>query len=383
MLDTDFDADQEALRLVARDFLAATVPLGSLRGPDYPHDVQPTFASETWRAVADLGWLGLGIPVEYGGGGAGLTTLCALYGELGRALVSAPCLEVAVVAGGVIASAGTEQQKTELLPELCAGRLVVIPTLVGENGEIDVRETVTSAERTDEGWRLTGTKPLVAYAGSADLFLVPAHAGGDAAGDVSMFLVPAAAPGVVVTSLPSMSGVPLSAVELSGVTVGADAVLGMPGRGMDHLAPAMLRGKVLRCAEIAGAGERVLDITVAYAKQREQFGKPIGQYQAVQYLCTDLAMATRVTQLLARQASWILDEQAPHENRVRAALAYGSDAARQIAHCSHEVLAGLGFMVEHDLHLFTRRLKHWEMDLGDAGHHSRLLADLLGASAAS
>ena len=146
-----------------------------------------------------------------------------------------------------------------------------------------------------------------------------------------------------------------------------------------HRAPALVKAKVLRCAEIAGAGERVRDMVVAYAREREQFGGPIGRYQAVQYLCTDLAMAARVTQLLSRQAAWLLDEGDESSTRVTAAIVYGSAAAHRIAHSAHEVFAGLGFMAEHNLHLYTRRLKYWELDLGDGPVHSERLASQLAA----
>jgi alkylation response protein AidB-like acyl-CoA dehydrogenase len=327
--------------------------------------------------MADLGWLGLGLPPEAGGGGADVTTVSVLYGELGRALVPAPCLEVSVVAAETILRAGTKEQRETMLPELAAGRLIVIPALVDEDGGCLPGETTVRARGAAGGWVISGTRPLVPFAGSADLLLVPARAEGEASGSATLFLIPPSLPGVAITPSESMSGLPVSTVALEDVRVGTDAVLGLPGQAAEYLAPVMTKGKLLRCAEIAGAGERVLEMVLAYASEREQFGGPIGRYQAVQYLCTDLAMATRLTGLLSRQAAWLLDQGAESSTRIAAANAYGSAAAYQIAHSAHEVFAGLGFMKEHGLHSFSRRLKYWEMDLGDASFHAEQLASRL------
>lgn len=375
MLDSALDQDQEALRSVARDFLRTASPVTATpvtRAGEPPEAVAAAGLSPAlWASMAEMGWLGLGLPAEVGGAGAGLTTLCALYGELGRALAPAPCLEVSVVAAEAILRAGSPEQRSAILPELITGRLIVVPALVDEDGSSGPAGTTLPARPTGAGgWVLSGTRPLVPFADSADLLLVPATV----AGAATLFLIAAALPGVTITPAPSMTGLPVSSVVLDDVQVGADAILGAPGQAVAYLAPAIVRGKLLRCAQIAGAGERVLEMVLGYARERSQFGSPIGRYQAVQYLCTDLAMAARVTQLLTRQAAWLLDQGEQSSARIDAACAYGSAAARDIAHCAHEVFAGLGFMVEHDLHLFSRRLKYWEMDLGDASFHAGQLA---------
>jgi alkylation response protein AidB-like acyl-CoA dehydrogenase len=372
MLDSALDPDQEALRSVARDFLGRAMS-GAVSTAGEPREAGTAagLSPMLWASMARLGWLGLGLPTEVGGGGAGLTTLCALYGELGRALAPAPCLEVSVVVAETILRAGSAEQRAAILPELAAGRLIALPALVDEDGSsLPSHPTVQARAGAAGGWVISGTRPLVPFADSADLLLVPATAA-DAG---TLFLVRTALPGVTITPAPSMTGLPTSSVVLENVQVGADAVLGMPGLAGEYLAPVIVRGKLLRCAEIAGAGDRVLELVLTYAREREQFGGPIGRYQAVQYLCTDLAMATRVTQLLTRQAAWLLDQGEQSSARIAAANAYGSAAARRIAHCAHEVFAGLGFMQEHDLHLFSRRLKYWEMDLGGASFHSGQLA---------
>ena len=129
------------------------------------------------------------------------------------------------------------------------------------------------------------------------------------------------------------------------------------------------RATVLRCAEIVGAGKALLELSVAYAQERKQFGRPIGQFQAVQYLCTDIAIDTHLTELLCHQAAWRLDAGLPARREVSLAKAYASRAVQRIVHRAHEVHAGVAFMVEADVQLYTRRAKHWEFDLGEARYH--------------
>ena len=166
----------------------------------------------------------------------------------------------------------------------------------------------------------------------------------------------------------------MSAVTFDGLEVDEEALVGEVGGGWELLRPALERATVLRCAEIAGAGERVLEMSVDYAQHRKQFGRPIGQFQAVQYLCSDIAIATHLTSLLTFQAAWQIDQGLPSTRDVAMAKSYGSRAAQEIVHRAHEVHAGVGFMMEADLQLYTRRAKHWEFDLGDARYHDEAIA---------
>jgi alkylation response protein AidB-like acyl-CoA dehydrogenase len=126
-----------------------------------------------------------------------------------------------------------------------------------------------------------------------------------------------------------------------------------------------------------GAGEKLLELSVDYSHQRRQFGRPIGQFQAVQYLCTDIAIATHLTDLFVRQAAWRLDHGLPARREVALAKGYASRAAQVVVHRAHEVHAGVAFMLESDVQLYTRRAKHWELDLGDARHHDEVVAATL------
>jgi alkylation response protein AidB-like acyl-CoA dehydrogenase len=231
------------------------------------------------------------------------------------------------------------------------------------------------ATERDGGWVLEGTKLLVAFAGSADWLLCAARTGAGSGPDgVTLFLVDPQAPGVRVTSLRTIAGGPLSAVELEGVEVQGSAVVGEVGRGWEPLAAAMTQAAVLQTATIVGAGHAVLDMTNQYAKDREQFGNPIGRYQAVQYLVTDVLIDLHRADLLARQAAYRIDAGKPYAREAAIAIAFGKEAAAHLHRQAHEVHAGVAFIVDHDLQLYSRRSKYWENNLGDARYHREQLA---------
>jgi len=192
-------------------------------------------------------------------------------------------------------------------------------------------------------------------------------------------LIDPAAAGVTITPERNLAGLALCSVELRGVAVDRDDIVGAVGDGGPLLASALARGAVLRAAEIAGAGERMLDLAVDYAQQRTQFGVAVGSFQAVQYLCTDVAIDAHLAGLLARRAAWLLDTGQPSARAVASAKLHASRAAAHMAQAAHEVFAGLAYMTEHDLHLLTRHAKHGEFDFGDARHHAEQLAAAVAA----
>src|SRR5262249_22977574 len=217
-----------------------------------------------------------------------------------------------------------------------------------------------------------GTKLLVAYGHVANQFLVTARTAAPPDG-VTLFLVDARQPGATVEPLPNIAGMPLFAVTFD-VVLGPDAIVGVVDHGWQLPAPALDRAAVLRGAEVVGAGERLLDMSVGYAHQRTQFGRPIGQFQAVQYLCTDIAIATHLTDLFVRQAAWRLDQGLPAPREVALAKGDARRAAPVVGPRAREVHAGVAFMLESDVQLYTRRAKHWELDLGDSRYHDEVVA---------
>jgi alkylation response protein AidB-like acyl-CoA dehydrogenase len=366
-MDLNFNDRHAELGRVARQLFESRSPLTTVRELE---DSDLGYSPELWQETARLDWLGLAIPDALGGPGGSLVDLLVLYREFGRALVPSPHLASAVIASDVLAREGT---RSDLLAAMMTGGTIVVPALIEPDAAWGPDAIRLAATATPEGFTLHGTKLLVPYAHAADRLLVAARTAAPPDG-ITLFLVDRVAVGVGIERLANIAGMPLFAVTFDNVVLGPEEVVGAVDRGWQLLGPALDRSAVLRGAEIVGAGERLLDMSVAYSHQRKQFGRPIGQFQAVQYLCTDIAIDTHLTDLFIRQAAWLLDQGLPARREVALAKGYASRAAQRIVHRAHEVHAGVAFMLETDVQLYTRRAKHWELDLGDARHHDEVVA---------
>jgi 3-oxocholest-4-en-26-oyl-CoA dehydrogenase beta subunit len=334
------------------------------------------YSPEGWHELAELGWLGISFPERYGGGGGGFLDLYPIYEEMGRFLVPSPHLDTVATAGEIILASGTEEQRQVLLPEIAQGNCIISPAIVEGDGSFGFDAIMCSAEPRGGDFVVRGTKLLVPYARSADHFLCAVRttraAGAD---DISLLLVDAQADGITCDEIPNIAGHALYAVTFDEVSTPAAQLVGAEGRGWAPLSEATLKAAVLQVATIVGAARAVLDMTNQYAKDREQFGGPIGRYQAVQYLVTDILIDMHRADLLAKQAAFRIDAGRPFEREAALAVAFGKRAAAHLHRQAHEVHAGVAFILEHDLSLYSRRSKFWENHLGDARYYEERVAD--------
>ena len=301
---------------------------------------------------AELGWLQLGDPAGADTDSPSLATIAGIFVEMGRALAGTPLLDLtmardAALVIGTEASAGVAER-------IGNGAAVVIPVFPSADWGSAV---------SYENGALNGVALAVGYADRADSFLVHARSG------ESVVAVVDSSSSIGLEALPNMGDHPMFAVIFDDVPVAGDAVLAR-GRDADRAVEvAEQRGAVLRAAQVYGAGLRLLDMTVRYAQQRHQFGAAIGRFQAVQYLCTDIAVAAHLTSAHARSAAGAIDaglDPQPHIGLMRKQAA---KAAQQIVHSAHEVHAGIGYMVESNVHLFTDAAKRWQYDFGSASRN--------------
>ena len=374
-MDLTFNEQQRAIQQTARDFFSANATAEVIRELE---ESGPGYSQELWKEMAALDWLGLTYPEQYGGAGAGLLDLYPIYVEMGRSIFPSPHLSTVVLAGETILALGSEEQKQDILPRIVRGDLVLPLAVIEPSGEYGPEGVHTTATPNGDGYRLRGAKSLVPYAEAAEQILIGARTGPGRL-DGTLFLVDPQAEGVTVEAMDNIAGYRLYAVTLEDVRVPASALVGGLNQAYAAAKTVVDRARVLQCAEIVGAGQKMLDFAVGYAKDRVQFGRPIGQYQAVQYLCSDIAIDMHLASLLSRQAAWLIDEGEPHAKEVAMAKAHASKAAQHMAHQAHEVHAGAAFMLEHDLQLYTRRAKHWEFNLGDTAYHEELVAQALEA----
>ncbi len=371
-IDLSFNDDQLLLQQSANEFFKRRYPSEFVRTVEAD---AVGYAPEHWREMAALGWLGITIPEIDGGGGGRFLDLYPLYEEMGRFLVPSPHLDTVAVAADAIVSSGTDEQRALLLPRVASGDLLVIPAVLEADGALAPDSISGTASRRGDDHVIDATKVLVPFARSADVFLVPVRTGD--AGGISLFLVDAHADGVSCDPIRNIAGHALSVVRFDGVLAPADSLVGVEGAGWAPLLHAIVKGAVLQTATIVGAAQAVLDMTNQYAKDRVQFGNPIGQYQAVQYLITDILIDLHRADLLARQAAFRIDAGKPFLREAAIAVAFAKQAAAHLHRQAHEVHAGVAFIDEHDLQLYSRRSKFWENHLGDARDYQELIADAI------
>jgi alkylation response protein AidB-like acyl-CoA dehydrogenase len=286
-----------------------------------------------------------------------------------------------VIGAGLLAAADTPAAR-DLLEPVLAGTSIVTPALAEEDTGFGPESiTMPGTLEADGALRLAGSKILVGYANSARHLIVAARTApaSEAASGITLALVDSAAPGVELTRLPNLAGYPLYATTFDSVRVGPQALLGRAHAGWELLEPVLDRAAVLRAAQIQGAAERLLELSVDYAERRTQFGEAIGRYQAVQYLCSDIAINTHLTSLMVRYAAGLLDAGLPAAKAVSEAKAQASLTARLAPERAHAVHAGIAFILDFDVQLFTRRCRHWELDIGDERYHRERIADALAA----
>jgi alkylation response protein AidB-like acyl-CoA dehydrogenase len=300
---------------------------------------------------------------------------------MGRTLAPVPHLESAVIGAGVLAAAATPAARDLLEPTL-AGTSIVTPALAEDDtGFGPDSVAMPGTLQPDGALRLDGSKILVGYANSASHLIVAARTAppASAASGITLALVDVAAPGLTLTRLPNLAGYPLYAATFDQVRAGPQALLGPVHAGWELLEPVLDRAAVLRAAQIQGAAERLLELSVDYAEHRTQFGQAIGRYQAVQYLCSDIAINSHLTSLMVRYAAGLLDAGLPAAKAVSEAKAQASLTARLAPERAHAVHAGIAFILDFDVQLFTRRCRHWELDIGDERYHRERIAAALAA----
>ena len=372
-----FNEEQELLRNTARKFFENECPSDTVRKlMETPEGI----SAELWKKLAEQGWLGLIYPEPYDGMALGLVDLVVLMEEMGRAVAPGPYFSTVLLGGLAVLEAGSDAQKKEWLPKIAAGDKRVALAWMEPSAQLGPAGVTLTAVEKGGTYTLSGTKLFVHDAHSADALVVAARTRPGAGADgVSLFLLPKGTKGLAVTLLPTMDQTrKLCEVACSDVTVGADALLGAAGAGWTPLARVLDRATVALCAEMCGGAQKVLDMTVEYAKIRQAFGRPIGSYQGVKHRAADMLVDVENSKSITYYAAWALDENSPEAPlAVSMAKAYVSDAFRRVAAAGIQLHGGIGFTWEHDLHLYFKRAKGSEFTFGDATHHRERVAQLV------
>jgi len=360
-IDLTLDDEQRMLTESVRAFVQRDCPPTRVRAMEGEHD------AALWQTIATAGWTGIALPEAADGAGRGLLHLAVVCEELGRGAVSSPLISSVITAASPIAWAGTDDQRRRWLPALARGDRV--GTLAHfEPG----MHHASDAVRLPGSLPLHGTKVLVPWAPVADLLVVTTTEGLrviDTMQRDEVRVRPHAGLGVE----------PLGAVELDGAAaepLGNSHDTAVVARALDHAAVASL-------AYAVGVMEAMLTLSVEHARDRHQFGRPIASFQAVAHRCVDMRTDIDACRYLAYQAAWALERGDQSDAEVTAALSYGLDAVRRVAMHAHQVHGAIGFSTEHDLHLYTRRAKAFELVHGPAARYRERLASAMGLGASS
>ncbi len=367
----DLTDEQQAIKSTAHDFLAARYKSERIRELAQSEN---GFEQSDWEEMAELGWPGLCLPEEWGGQGLGIVDLAVLFEEMGYALAPSPLLSTTLV-GLALTHCGSDDQRERYLRPLAAGEKRGAPALWDAGSPGNPGAFTMEAKASSDGVVLDGEKVLAPDAATADFFLV-------ASSDGKRHLVDSAADGVTVTAEPSIDLTRrLSSVRFEGVeVVAADT---MPADAADYF-PVFFRICVALAAESTGIAQRTMEMAVEYAKDRQQFGRPIGAYQAVSHRCAQMLLETENARSAVYGAAWAADAE-PESLPLAASMAkaYASDAGWRVPDASIQVHGGIGFTWEHDLHFFLKRGKANAAMFGTASWHRERVADLVLADAAT
>jgi alkylation response protein AidB-like acyl-CoA dehydrogenase len=359
----DLTDEQQAIKSTAHDFLASRFKSERIREIA---DSEDGFDESGWKEMAELGWTGLALPEEWGGQGLGAVELAILFEEMGYALAPSPLFST-TIAGLALAFCGSDDQKERYLRPLAEGEKRGTPALWDSDSSAAPGEFTLAAESDGDGVVLNGEKVLVPDAASADFFLV-------ATADGRRHIVDAGAEGVRVTPETSLDLTRrFSSVRFDGVKVAAADTL--PAEGADYF-QVFWRVCVMLAAESTGVAQRALEMSIEYAKDRQQFGRPIGAYQAVSHRCAQMLLETEGARSAVYGAAWAADAE-PESLPLAASMAkaYASDAGWRVPDAAIQVHGGIGFTWEHDLHFFLKRGRTNAAIFGDAKWHRERVAD--------
>lgn len=371
--------EQRHLRETARGFLLEKAPVAALRA--LRDDRDPLgYSRELWAEMVRLGWAGIVIPEEFGGLEFGFAGLGAVMQEAGRTLTASPLFATCVLGASAVLLAGNQQQKEDMLPRVAAGELCLALGLE-ESHRHDPLGVQLRAERHENGYRLNGCKQFVLDGHSADRIIVVARSSGEAgsAQGISLFLVDAGTSGVSRRRTHMMDSRNAARIEFHDVDVPATALLGAEGEAWPILEQVLDRGRAAIAAEMYGTAQECFERTLDYLKQRQQFGAPIGSFQALQHRASLMFIELELLQSVILDACSKVDEASPLLSMVASlAKARANDAIELIGNEAIQMHGGIGITDQLDIGLFVKRARVAMQILGDVRYHRARYATLRG-----
>lgn len=366
----DLSEEQTIIKDTAHKFLSKECPGEFVRAMvDDPRGYTP----ELWRGMTELGWMGLLVPEIYGGFEGNFLDLTVVLAEMGYFATPGPFFSTVVLGGLLVLEAANDAQKTEILPGLCSGERIVTLAWMENEGIFTPEGINLLAAPEGDGYVLSGIKIFVPDANVADTIICAARTG-KGASDISLFVVNTLINGLKINQLITMAGDKQCELVFDRVKLPRSSLLGELNRGWPLLKKTQLMASVAKCAEMMGGARMVMDLVIPWTKERIQFGRPIGSFQAVQHHCVNMLTYLDTLTFMTYEAAWLISAKKSFEKEASMCKAWVSDSHRKLVALAHQVLGGLGFMEEHALGLYFKRAKAAELFFGDADFHRELVA---------
>lgn len=366
-MDLDFTDEQEMLREVVRGVCSTYAPIDVVRELE---DDETGYPADLWKQLAELDLIGLMIPTEHGGSGMTALEGVIVYEELGRSLAPSPHFVSAVMSAGVLVRAGSPEQQASLLPRIATGEMVMTTAWLEPSHGFGPEGIALTARADGDEFVLDGTKWHVPYARAADGFVVLART--DAG--VDLFTVEADRSGISMEQQKTIAADTQYAVTFDGVRVPASNRIGDAGTGWDTWHATMLDGIILLAAQAVGGARFALDMTVQYAKDRQQFDKPIGAFQAIAHYLADASTVVEGATILVYEAAWARANGRPIDLLAPMAKLYACQTFRDVTAMGHQVHGGIGFTVECDMQMYFRRAKQLQLSWWNDRYLEELIA---------
>ena len=376
-MDLGLSEEQEMLKTSARDFLQKECSKQLVKQLD---ESDTGYSPELWRKMAELGWMGLIFPEKYGGSGGSFLDLIVLLEEMGHNILPGPFFSTVVLGGLTVLAAGSEEQKKEFLPKIANGEMILALALTEPSASYDAASIKAKATAHNDDYIINGTKLFVLDANVADCILCVARTKEtkNPEDGITIFLVDAKSPGIKCTLLKTLARDKQCEIVLDNVTLPKKNILGKLDQGWPIVKDTLQKATAAKCAEMVGGAQAALEMTVKYAKERVQFNRPIGSFQAIQHYCANMVTDVDGARFITYKAAWELSEGLPATKDVAVAKAWTSEAYGRVTLLAHQIFGAIGFTMDHDIHLYYRRAKAGEIMFGDGDFQRATVAQELG-----
>jgi alkylation response protein AidB-like acyl-CoA dehydrogenase len=376
-VDFDFNDEQKMFKQGARDFFEKEVPKSLVKKMVEDDNGNPP---ELWKKMAQLGWLGLIYPEQYGGSGGNIIDLVALEEEMGRACLPGAFFSTVLLGGLFILNAGSEEQKRDLLTKVGKGELILTLALTETSASYAASGVETTAISDKDDYIISGTKLFIPDAHIADYIICIARTkkGTKPEDGITAFLVDRKSAGITCTLLKSIAGDKLCEVVFNNVKVSKKNIIGKLDQAWAPVELTLQQVTLAKCAEMVGGAQRALEMAADHAKKRVQFDRPIGTFQSIQHLIANSMMDVDASRFLTYEAAWKFSEGLPCAKEIAMAKGWTSEAYQRTTATGEQVLGGIGYTTDGDMQLYYKRAKAAELTLGDGKFQREALAKELG-----